>query len=250
MKKLKNLFFLVLAVASFSLTGCLHIVEELTTRANGSGTYKLTFDMSEMKSMVDMVKSMAADSLGQSAEGGMPGMDNPMSMLGMKGESMGLMSALKSVPGVSNINEVTDTVNFISTFSFDFADAAALNRAVNALFKDRFDQKITDPYEAAKKKFVRNATGDFGAMFRSALGEAMEESGDEGAGMGDMASMFFSTMTYKQVYNFPDRTVKKSTNPLSQISADGHTVTIELKPFDAEQQKQNAGIATSISLKK
>lgn len=250
MKKFKNLFLLLLAVGSLSLTGCLHIVEELTMRNNGSGSYKLTFDLSEMKDMLDMVKSMAADSTGQAPAEGMGELGNPMSMMGMKSESMELMNALKALPGVSNVAESNDTVKLVSSFSFDFADAAALNRALHAIYKDRFDKKIEDPYKNSKKKFERFATADLGTLFRTTFDEAADASEAEGEGMGDMASMFFSSMTYKQVYNFPDRTVKKSTNPLSEISADGHTVTIEIKPFDTEQQKQNPSVATVVSLKK
>ena len=252
MKKFKNLFLLLLAVGSLTFTSCLHIVEELTTRNNGSGTYKLTFDMHEMKDMVDMVQSMAGDSMGSDAAGA-PAMGNPMAMMGMASESMQLVNALKAVPGVTNVSEVSDTTNFISSFTFDFANPEALNRGLAVIFKDRFDKKIQEPYKNGKKKFERLATADFGQLFRSLLDEASEAASAEesgAAGMGDMASMFFSSMTYKQVYHFPDRTVKKSSNPLSEISADKRTVTIELKPFDKEQQDKNPTVATEISLKK
>ncbi|MDX1912304.1 MAG: hypothetical protein SFV22_12500, partial [Saprospiraceae bacterium] len=62
MKNLKNLFLAVLAVGASTLTGCLHIIEEATFRNNGSGNYKMTLDMSELKGMMDMMKGMAGDS--------------------------------------------------------------------------------------------------------------------------------------------------------------------------------------------
>jgi hypothetical protein len=248
MKSIKNLFLLLLTAGSLLATGCLHIVEELTTKKNGSGSYKLTFDMSEMKDMMDMVKSMAADSLSADSAA-MPEIGNPMAMLGGKSESGAFLGALRSIPGITNVAESNDTVQLVSSFSFDYADNAALNRALHAIYKDRFDKKITDPYKNAKKKFQRFATADLGTMFRAAFDEASDAAGEDDEGMGDMAGMFFSTMTYKQVYIFPDRTVKKSTNPLSEISADGHTVTIEMKPFDKEQQASNPSVATEIQLK-
>lgn len=64
-----------------------------------------------------------------------------------------------------------------------------------------------------------------------------------------MVKMFFSDMTYQQVYQFPDMVVKKSSNKLSEISNNGHTLSITLKPFDEEQQKQKVGVATLVKLK-
>jgi hypothetical protein len=62
MKNLKSLFLIVLTVSVTMLTGCLHIIEEATFRNNGSGSYKMTLDMSEMKGMMDMFKGMGGDS--------------------------------------------------------------------------------------------------------------------------------------------------------------------------------------------
>lgn len=53
----------------------------------------------------------------------------------------------------------------------------------------------------------------------------------------------------KQIYHFPDRVVKKSDNKLGEISDNGHTLTINLKPFDQEQMKQKASVAAKVKLK-
>ena len=72
---------------------------------------------------------------------------------------------------------------------------------------------------------------------------------EEAEGQMDMMKMFFADMSYKQVYHFPDRKVKSSTNKLGEITDDGHTVTYTIKPFDEEQQKKKVSVATKVKLK-
>ncbi|MCC7465121.1 MAG: hypothetical protein IT261_02570, partial [Saprospiraceae bacterium] len=79
---MKNLFLAVLAISMTALTGCLHIIEEATFRNNGSGSYKMTLDMSEMKGMMDMFKGMAGDS---SMTSGM-GMDGDSTAIQTEGD--------------------------------------------------------------------------------------------------------------------------------------------------------------------
>ena len=63
-----------------------------------------------------------------------------------------------------------------------------------------------------------------------------------------MMKMFFADMSYQQIYRFTDRKIKKSDNKLGELSDDDHTLTVTLKPFDEEQMKQKASVATKIKL--
>ena len=76
-----------------------------------------------------------------------------------------------------------------------------------------------------------------------------ENSGEDAEGSMEMVKMFFAGMSYKQVYNFPDRVIKKNSNELGELSDSDHTLTITIKPFDEEQQKKNATVATTLKLK-
>ena len=248
MKNLKNFFFLLLAVGSLALTGCLHILEEVTVRQNGGGNYQLTLDLSEMKGMVDMLKTMAPDSLSADSSGVAAGQPDALPMMQMQEEMLNVRKSLQTLPGISNINEVNDTVNFKFTYSFDFANATALNTALRVLHKEKYDKKVDDLFKFNNKSFQRLPSGDLGRTFSTLLAEGGGEDGEEG-GM-DMMKMFFADMTYKTVYRFPDHIVKKSSNDLSEISDNGHTLSITLKPFDEEQQKKNAGVGTEVKLKK
>jgi hypothetical protein len=109
-------------------------------------------------------------------------------------------------------------------YSFEFENVEALNNAIYALNKDKFEGKKAPAFVANKKSFERTSAFDMGQLISQAMSQ-----GEEGEGM-DMVKMFFAEMKYTQVYHF-DKKVKKSANADAQISADGKTVTLVAKPF-------------------
>lgn len=249
MKNFRNLFLAALSIGSMALTGCLHIVEEVTFKNDGSGTYKMTLDMSEIKSMMEMFKGMSADSLsGDSTEVSMDAAgDNGMGEMGK--QLSDVANTLKGVEGLSNVREINDTTAFSFGYTFDFANVAALNKAMKLINKEKYDSKVEEVYKFSGKSFERLSTGDLGEEIKKALSEADDAEMEMEGGNMDMLKTFFADMTYKQIYHFPDRTVKKSSNELSSVSDNGHTLTIELKPFDEEQQKKKLSVGTQVKLK-
>ncbi len=208
---------------------------------SGKGTYKMTIDMSEVKGMLDMVKTMGQDST-NTAGAPAPAEDpNDMSKIGQ--DMTKVTELLKGLDGVTNVVENSDTATYIFGYSFDFKDVKALNNALRVIGKDKFQEGSDEIYKLDGKNFTRLAAGDLTKEIKNAFSD---EEGDENA---DMMKMFLADMSYKQVYNFPDREIKNSTNDLSEISADKHSVSIMLKPFDEEQIKKNAGVATQLKLK-
>jgi hypothetical protein len=248
MKNFKNLFLLLLAVSVFGLSSCLHIIEEATFRNNGSGEYKMMIDMSEMKGMMDMMKNMAPDSAAAGTEGADPmaamEQDNSMAMLGQ--EMSKVSSTIKSVDGITDVIEISDTASFQYGYTFKFANVAALNRALKIINKEKYESKAEEIYKFNGKSFERLGAGDLSEELKKAMGEA---GGDDEAGSMEMVKMFFADMSYKQIYHFPDRKVKKSSNAISELTDDNHTLTITLKPFNEEQQKKNPTISTKVKLK-
>jgi hypothetical protein len=254
MKNLKNLFLGALVLGTTLLTGCLHIIEEATFRNNGSGSYKMTIDMGEVKGMMDMMKGMGGETpegdstaiVGEEPTIAPAADDNSMAQMG---EQLSSVSAsLKAVQGITNVVEQNDTTNLQFGYSFDFQDVAALNRALRIINKEKYDSKTEEIFKFNGKNFERLAVGDIGAELKKALAQGGEENEEAESGL-EMMKMFFADMSYKQVYNFPDRIVKKSDNKIGEISSDKHTLTINLKPFDEEQQKQKVSVATKVKLK-
>lgn len=250
MKKFQKLTLVLLAVAALALSSCLHIIEEVTFRDSGKGSYKMLMDMSEVKGMMEMMKGMApADSTGGgSGDMGMPALGGgEMSEMG-KGLSDAAAS-LKNVQGITNVVELNDTTNFKFGYTFDFADVTALNRALKIINKEKYQSKDEEIYKFSGKSFERLGGGDIGAEMKKAMSENEGDSEEE-AGMGmDMVKNFFGDMSYKQIYHFPDREIKKQNNAVGEVSEDKHTLTITLKPFDEEQQKKKLTVATAVKLK-
>mgnify|MGYP000870864349 CR=1 FL=1 len=246
MKNFKNLFLAGLAVASLAFTGCLHIIEEVTFRDSGKGNYTMTLDMSAMKGMMDMLKNMSPDSTGGTEIPSQGEQDNSMAQMGK--ELSGVASTLRNLKGIMNVTEINDTASFKFGYSFDFEDVAALNRALKVVNKDKYDSDVEEVFKFNGKNFERLGTGDMGAEIKKALAEGggEEEGGEEAM---DMMKMMFADMSYKQVYHFPDREIKKNSNELAEVSTDKHSMTITLKPFDEEQQQKKVTIATEVKLK-
>ncbi len=256
MKNLKSLFLATLAVGAMTLTSCLHILEDVTFHDKGNGTYKMTLDMSEVKTMMEAMKGMAPDSASTDSTaivdgvmpGGMPAeQDNSMSQMGEQMSSVA--STLKGVQGIANVVEVNDTATYTFGYSFDFADVAALNRALKIINKDKFDSKTDEVFKFNGKSFERLSSGDIGGEMKKTLAENEGEDAEGGEGSMEMMKMMFADMTYKQQYHFPDRQVKKADNSLAELSDDNHTISITIKPFDEEQAKQKVSVATTAKLK-
>jgi len=260
MKNLKNLFLVSLVLAATALTGCLHIIEEATFRNNGSGNYKMTFDMSEMKGMMDMMKGMGGDAAGTEtgdstnmSDGGdftPPPAPAPEEdpMAGLSDQFSGVTELLSKVDGITNVVEIKDTTTFNFGYSFNFANVAALNRALKIVGKDKFETKNEETFKFNGKSFERLNVGDMSSEIKNAMAGGGDE-GEDDEGQADMMKMFLADMSYKQIYHFPDRKVKKSDNKFGEVEDDGHTLTVKLKPFDEEQQKNKASVAAKVKLK-
>ncbi len=268
MKNFQKLALTTLTVASLALTGCLNILEEVTFRKNGSGSYKMTIDMGEMRGMMDMLKNMkpgdmgldslnmpndstGTDGISVVSPNGKPneapnplGDGNTMSQMGEQLSSVS--KSLQGVQGLTNVREINDSTNFQFGYSFDFTNVAALNKAMKIINKEKYESKAEEVFKYDGKNFERLSAGDLGAEIRKSLAES--ENSEAEMGM-DMVKTFFADMTYKQVYSFPDQKVRKSTNQISEISADGKTLTIALKPFNEDQQKKKVSVGTVVKLK-
>lgn len=189
--------------------------------------------MSEMKGMMDMMKNMAPDSAG--AENPMEGMGQENSIATLGQEMSKVSESIKSVQGISDVIEIGDTANFKYGYTFKFSNVAALNRALKVINKEKYESKAEEVYKFSGKSFERLGAGDMGEELKKAMADSGGE--DEGGSM-EMVKMFFADMSYQQIYHFPDRKVKKSSNSISEISDDGHTLTINIKPFNEGQNRK------------
>ncbi|MCS6928699.1 MAG: hypothetical protein NZM43_04290 [Saprospiraceae bacterium] len=247
---------LILGVISFLFASCLHIVEEVTVKKDGSGSYKMTIDMREVKTIMEAIKSMGmnekteenveeeAAQTDEEEEAEEMDDEGAVSQLGV--EISSIATSLKRVSGLSNIKEINDTSAYIFGYSFDFANIEALNKAIRIINREKYDSRVEETFRYKGGSFERLNAANIGEQFKKSIAE-VEENSEEGN--MDMVKALFSEMTYKQVYRFPDAKVKKSSNPLSELSQDRQSVTILLKPMDEEQNKKKPTVATVVKLK-
>jgi hypothetical protein len=252
MQRSTSVFLWAAVAGMLCLSSCFNIIEEVTLKADGSGTYSMKFDMSEMKGMMDMLKSMPMDSIG--AEGiDMSALGSEANMFSQFGESMaGVEKILKGVPGISNVKEVNDTTTLTNMYQFDFADIASLNQAMRIITKQRYPEKAEEVFVLKGKNFERLPAADIGTGIAKAFKDQMQ--GQETGAMFDPAMLqsFLGGVTYTQIYHFPDREIKSSSNERSQVSEDKHRISIALKPFEdasGAAAKKDQGVATAIKLK-
>jgi hypothetical protein len=265
MKLLRKFTLFALTLVCLSATSCLDIEEEVTMRENGSGMYTLKMDMSQMKSMLEMMKGMGGETAEtpteitsdkepqtkeeaiemekkqqlqpaavDTSDPGTPKPDEsvegasgmPDTDLTKMGEEFAKsLEAIKGMKGIKNAVALNDTANLLFGYTFEFDQIETLNKAIVALNKDKFEGKGGNAFVATKKSFERTSAFDMGQLIVQAMGES-----DEAAESMDMIKMFFADMKYTQKYHF-DRKVKKSNNADAEISADGKSVTLVARPF-------------------
>lgn len=247
MKKAQKSISALLAVCVLTLSSCFHIIEEVTFRDSGKGSYSMMFDMSDFKNIIAMLQNMApADSSGgQTAQ--MPVMQgNPIGK-----EQGGMAVLLKDMKGISNILEVTDSTNLKFGFTFDFEDVTSLNKALKTFQTGQTSDGQEDTFKFDGQSFERRGANDFVEAMKKNMSENKSEGNQDSPKGMDMAmfKMFFGNMSFKQIYHFPDREINERDNSSGNVSEDKHTLNIVIKIFDEEPQKKKGNSITTVNLK-
>ena len=177
---------LLAAIFIVGLTGCITIEEQYSFKKNGSGTMTYVLDMREMG---EMLKNLGD---GEKKEDG-----GDMGQLSINGHA----DALKSIAGVSKVKLDTRT-EWVQKLSFNFADIAALNRALNTLMPDS-NNTAHEFFRWEDGTLVRNTNNYVHQMSSTMASEAAEgEDEEDGEDSGfDMSSML-GMMKYKYSFKF------------------------------------------------
>lgn len=227
---MKKAIYTISAILILGLGGCLNITDEIFLEDSGSGTFQTTMDMSGMKDMLTMLKTMMPDSL-KDKSGGMEGMEG----LGALDSLQNMWKDLEKIPGISDVKRVKKE-EMIMTLSFRFANIKALNAAMAARNKkDSSSIAPTGDFFAFKKgEFICLDTS------MSGMGDAMKElnkagSEHDSSGMDlSMIKTMMGDMKYTTIYHMPGK-IKDYTNKNAKLSEDGKTITIEIDLMDSEK---------------
>lgn len=196
-------------IMSLFLQSCFEIKEIITINKDGSGTFTMSIDMSEVKAMVENFSG------GNGGDTGSP-------LAEMEKEYEETHVKLEVIEGISNITFVTENDGYVISTGFDFANIDALNRGMNVVYEDENeDGTQTEYYILKKKNFERT-------LSHNLLEQLKGEIGDGGMGVQGMdLATVFSDVAYVNIVTFPGRKIKKTSSDDIEISEDGSTMTLK-----------------------
>ncbi len=199
--------YLVFLLVFLSLTSCVEIIDDLSFKSDGSGTFKYTVNLSASKVKVNSI--LALDSL--------DGKKIP-TIQEIKDKIIKYKELISQKEGISNVKVETDFTNFVLKFQCDFSSITVLQKAIKEIVID----------ESKTKKEIENVwlTWEGNRLIRSVpsitgdLTSRLKKEDIEGLKKGN----------YVSITRF-DRTIEKCDNIASQISANKMAVMLKMSPY-------------------
>ena len=209
----------MIVLVALSTSSCMNIVEKLFFRANGSGTYQMTVDMS---GMAEMIKSFG-------------GTEDDMaeSLNEAESEFSSVINKLEAIEGISNVTQNSDKENLTFSIQYDFANVTALNMALSENYHD----EETDGPEVIQRTFYKHSKNKIVRTSVDPMLEAMDEL--EGENMMGMEA-FFKDMYYDFIMEF-DRDIKSVSNE-DYASEGKRSVNLKRYFFKKEDQKKQVEV--------
>lgn len=129
----------------FGLTGCFELIEDTTLNSDGSGSYKLTVNLSASTTKVNSI--MAMDSI--------KGTKVP-SRSELQQKIHGYIKNLNTKEGISNAKAELNTENWILNLSVDFESLKSLRNGMIGLSEDINNKPANDKVNAIVLDFSKN----------------------------------------------------------------------------------------------
>jgi hypothetical protein len=199
--------YLVFLVVFFSLTSCVEIIDDLSFKSDGSGTFKYTINLSASK--VRMNSILALDSL--------DGKKVP-SIQEIKDKIAKYKEIISQKEGISNVKVETDFTNFILKIQCDFTSIIALQKAVKEIVLD--ESKNKKEIESYWLIWEGNRLTRSIPSITEDLTSRLKKEDIEGLKKGN----------YMSITRF-DRPVEKCENSASLISANKMAVMLKNSPY-------------------
>ena len=199
--------YLMFLVVFFTMSSCIEIIDDLTFKSDGSGTFKYTLNLSASKVKVNSV--LALDSL--------DGKKVP-SIQEIKDKISKYKEIIAQKEGISNVKVETDFTNFILKIQCDFTSILTLQKAIKEIVIDESkNKKEIESYWLTWEgnKLIRSVpsiTGD--------LTSRLKKEDIEGLKKGN----------YMSITLF-DRPIEKCENTASLISANKMAVMLKITPY-------------------
>jgi hypothetical protein len=217
---MKKILFTLLSGLILGLAGCFDVKDEIWLEEKGSGNFQSTFDMSGMKDMIDMLKTMMPDSLKSDSD--------TKDLMNLEDSVMSMWKDLEKIPGIGQVKREKKG-EMIFAVSFRFADIQALNNAM--ALREKKDSGDTRPrgnmFGFSRGQLTCNDTSFAGLNDAMKGMNAGANASDSTAANMAMLKAFMGDMKYSHIYHLPAK-VQSVSNPNAKISPDGKTVTVEI----------------------
>lgn len=207
-----SLRFLILGCMLFGFSGCFEILEEVTMKSNGSGTFTYTVNMSQSKAKLASV--MALDSV----DGHKVPKQNDVIDQIKKAQK-----TLQGISGITNVAPTWDFTNYIFVMKFDFNNTATLNHALltlaQTMTKDKDKSKVPSTISAfAYASNVFSRKNEYNS--KAEIDKLKQKDLD-----------ILKTSTYTCIYRFESE-VKSCSNADAKISSNKKNVMLKLNMLE------------------
>lgn len=141
----RTLITLLLTGLLFSLSGCFELIEDTTLNSDGSGTYKLTVNLSASTTKVNSL--MAMDSIQGSKVPSRAELQQNLNTY---------LAQLEKKEGISNVNGALNTETWIVNLSLDFKSLNHLKKGLISMSEDIAKKPSSDKVNEIVMHFTKN----------------------------------------------------------------------------------------------
>jgi|GEM_PF-1620009 len=215
-----RIWILLIFAATLSLQSCFEIREVVTFQRDGSGTFSLSIDLSQVKQMIQGFGQQ------ENAANGSP-------FQNMEAEYDKTREKLEKVDGVSKMRFISENDGYVITTGFEFSDVAALNRGMDVVYENESETgDVPEYYKFNRRNFERTASHNFLDLVKNEF--AGSDMGVEGMDL----STLFSNVAYVNEIHFEDREVRRVRSGNVEVSDDGTMVTNRYLIFNETVDQQ------------
>lgn len=202
-----KIWVLLIFAAALNLQSCFEIREVVTFRENGSGSFSLSIDLSQVKQMMQ--------GFGRQEE-----MEGDSPFQNMETEYHKTREKLEDVDGITNMRFISENDGYVITTGFDFSDVSALNIGMDVVYENETEfEAVPEYYRFKRRNFERTASHNFLDLVKK------EFSGSDMSVEGMDLSTLFADVAYVNVIHFEDRKIRRVKSGDVEVSEDGATAT-------------------------
>ncbi len=209
----------------FLATSCFQIREKIFFKSDGSGSFELTMDMSQMMAMMQGF----ADSMGEDMESEEEGESQDTTFNAQ-------IPKLEALAGITKVT-TSSSKEGVSTLKFDFKSIDVLNQALNVVYETEKNPEVGEVkfFTMEKNKVVRHEGFDLFKEITKSMKDEMGAQEDEDFDLKSSPyAAMMSGMGYTTEYQF-DKKISKYSNKAALLSQDKKSITISYMFMEEDQ---------------